>query len=462
VSFDATSTCTGSGHKTFTQGGWGATPSGSNPGAYMVSHFASAFPTGVVIGTSNKLKLTTAAAVTAFLPSGGSPAVLPWGTLTNPSSYNNTLAGQAVALTLNVGFDSADPSFSGSSTPLGSMVIASGCMAGYTVADALAEANNKLGGGCSSFTTAQLNTVLTAINENYDNGTTNNGYLNCPVYTIVASAGSHGTISPVGTATVTAGYSKTYTITPATGYHVNSVTIDGTIVGDVTTYTFSAVNANHTIAVTFAANCSHYITSSAGSHGSISPCGVTTVGYNGSQTYTMTPASGYHVSAVYVDGVNVGAFTSYVFSGVKVNHTITVNFAGGGCSYSGCGYHSCDNDDDSGDGTSGCGSGSGSGSGSGGCSGGSKSSPVASTVTVDMIKLYPNPTTGAFSVVIPSEITNATVVITDLTGRVYENREITDNQGSPVEFRLNNVAQGIYLVQVTAGKEVFTQKLTVR
>ena len=70
-------------------------------------------------------------------------------------------------------------------------------------------------------------------------------------FTISASAGPGGTISPSGTSTVTCGGSKTYTITPKIGYAISSVQVDGAGVGAVSAYTFSAVNANHTIKALF-------------------------------------------------------------------------------------------------------------------------------------------------------------------------------------------------------------------
>ena len=75
-------------------------------------------------------------------------------------------------------------------------------------------------------------------------------------YEITATAGEGGTITAEGLTdgkvTVTEGENATFTITPNDGYHVDSVTVDGTAVDVVTEYTFSDVTANHTIAVTFA------------------------------------------------------------------------------------------------------------------------------------------------------------------------------------------------------------------
>lgn len=71
-------------------------------------------------------------------------------------------------------------------------------------------------------------------------------------FIITATAGEGGKIAPTGATKVYKGTSKAFTITPNAGYHVDSLTVDGTAVNVVTEYTFSDVTANHTIAVTFA------------------------------------------------------------------------------------------------------------------------------------------------------------------------------------------------------------------
>ena len=73
-------------------------------------------------------------------------------------------------------------------------------------------------------------------------------------YTITASAGSGGSISPSGTITVNYGESKTFTITPDKGYKISDVKVDGKSVGAVSTYTFFNITDNHTIEVTFEKN----------------------------------------------------------------------------------------------------------------------------------------------------------------------------------------------------------------
>ena len=70
-------------------------------------------------------------------------------------------------------------------------------------------------------------------------------------YTITASAGANGAISPNGAVPVNYGSNQVFTITPDSGYVVDAVMVDGASVGAVLSYTFSNVNANHTISATF-------------------------------------------------------------------------------------------------------------------------------------------------------------------------------------------------------------------
>ena len=70
-------------------------------------------------------------------------------------------------------------------------------------------------------------------------------------YTITASAGVGGTISPSGSISAVDGSSKSFTITPKSRYKVRYVLIDGSNYGALTSYTFTNVKANHTIKAYF-------------------------------------------------------------------------------------------------------------------------------------------------------------------------------------------------------------------
>ena len=71
-------------------------------------------------------------------------------------------------------------------------------------------------------------------------------------YTITASAGTGGSISPSGSVSVREDTDKTFTITPDSGYHISDVLVDGKSVGAVTSYTFDNVQKRHTIEAIFA------------------------------------------------------------------------------------------------------------------------------------------------------------------------------------------------------------------
>ena len=150
-------------------------------------------------------------------------------------------------------------------------------------------------------------------------------------YTLSASAGSGGSISPSGSTVVSQGASQTYAITPNTNYYIVSVSVDGAVVASnvmTYSYTFSDVTANHTISATFA-YCTKLITVSAGSGGTISPSSVY-VNVGSSQSFTITPNTNYNIASVSVDGAVVASNVmtySYTFSDVTANHTISATFA---------------------------------------------------------------------------------------------------------------------------------------
>ena len=72
-----------------------------------------------------------------------------------------------------------------------------------------------------------------------------------PVYTVKATAGSHGSITPSGNVDVLHGGSQTFTFAANSGYAISNVKIDGASIGAVKSYTFENVTENHTIEVTF-------------------------------------------------------------------------------------------------------------------------------------------------------------------------------------------------------------------
>jgi hypothetical protein len=145
-------------------------------------------------------------------------------------------------------------------------------------------------------------------------------------YTITASPGSNGAISPNGSMTVISGNSQTFNIMPNAYYQVADVKVDGVSKGPITLYTFNNITSNHSISASFVMT-SNTITASAGSNGSISPNGSVTVNSGSSQTFNITPNTYYQVADVKVDGVSKGPITLYLFNNITSNHSISASFA---------------------------------------------------------------------------------------------------------------------------------------
>ncbi|HXB03047.1 MAG TPA: carbohydrate-binding protein, partial [Opitutaceae bacterium] len=116
-------------------------------------------------------------------------------------------------------------------------------------------------GGYQTWATVTANVTLPAgqqiltLNQDTGGGIWNINYASfaqqTPTFTITASAGSGGSISPSGGVVVNQGANKSFTITPNSGFNVSSVTVDGANQGAITSYTFSNVQANHTISAAF-------------------------------------------------------------------------------------------------------------------------------------------------------------------------------------------------------------------
>jgi hypothetical protein len=70
-----------------------------------------------------------------------------------------------------------------------------------------------------------------------------------------------------------------------------------------------------------------FVNATAGSGGSISPSGVISTNYGGSQTFTITPNTGYYVVNVLVNGTSVGAVSSYTVKNIQGATTISATFA---------------------------------------------------------------------------------------------------------------------------------------
>jgi hypothetical protein len=91
-------------------------------------------------------------------------------------------------------------------------------------------------------------------------------------------------------------------------------------------YTFTNIQAAHTIAATFSLN-SFPIAASAGAGGTITPSGTASVNCGADQAFTVHADDCYSIADVAVDGGSIGAASGYTFTNVQTAHTITATFS---------------------------------------------------------------------------------------------------------------------------------------
>ena len=149
-----------------------------------------------------------------------------------------------------------------------------------------------------------------------------------PQYTVTSSVGTpSGSISPLGAQSVNEGDSIAFTLTPDSGFHVD--TVGGTCVGSLVgnTYTVSGVMADCTVVANFAADTvTHTVTAVVGTgSGSITPPSAV-VNDGATTAFTVTPASGFHIDAVTGCGGSLAANT-YTTGAITADCTVTANFA---------------------------------------------------------------------------------------------------------------------------------------
>lgn len=155
-------------------------------------------------------------------------------------------------------------------------------------------------------------------------------------YSITATAGENGSISPSGAVVVNAGSSITYTFTPEAGFRVKNVTVDGISQGSIRTYTFDNINDNHEIHVQFArvsldflplllSTCTVKATVSRG-HGSVDPRNQS-IEDGKDATIDLIPETGYHVASITDNGKSKPIADPYVITKVTADHNVVVTFA---------------------------------------------------------------------------------------------------------------------------------------
>ncbi|MDL2296455.1 T9SS type A sorting domain-containing protein [Bacteroidales bacterium OttesenSCG-928-B11] len=156
------------------------------------------------------------------------------------------------------------------------------------------------------------------------------GITDCPKQ-ILASAGKYGSITPSGLINVDYGGGQTFTITPYTGFYIDSVFIDGIYNENATstgTYSFTNNIENHTIHAIFSTDFLT-IETFADANGSISPAGIILLNIGDSQAFAFKGNPGYTIDSLFIDDIYTPdsiANESYTFNNTTSNHTIRATF----------------------------------------------------------------------------------------------------------------------------------------
>ena len=81
---------------------------------------------------------------------------------------------------------------------------------------------------------------------------------------------------------------------------------------------------------------------------------------------------------------------------------------------------------------------------------------------VETLSVYPNPTSKAFTIEMPSAKDKVSIIISDLLGKVIETRSIDSNTGIKEKFDVKNFVPGTYLIKISAGGKTYREKVLVR
>jgi hypothetical protein len=138
--------------------------------------------------------------------------------------------------------------------------------------------------------------------------------------------GTSATITPDGTITRLCGTSQTYNISLGDCTELINVRINGQDLGAVTDFTIPDIRGSYSISFQVQ-KATNTVTATSNAGGAITPGGVQTYFCGSSPTYTIVAFAGYGIAGVTVDGVPVGAITSYTFTNINVDHTIEATFA---------------------------------------------------------------------------------------------------------------------------------------
>ena len=173
------------------------------------------------------------------------------------------------------------------------------------------------------------NTTITAQASGYTTGQTTLSTYLIDSYTLSASAGLNGAITPNGTVFAMLGTSQRFNMTANTGYHISDISVDNQSQGSTSSYTFSNITQAHTIIANFTIN-QYNLNVTQTSNGVIAP-GTSAIDYRDTPTFTITPNEGYYITNITANGQSIPVISSsgqtYQFGPVTANSSLTATFA---------------------------------------------------------------------------------------------------------------------------------------
>jgi hypothetical protein len=170
-----------------------------------------------------------------------------------PTIQNNTIAGNGIGISVYLG----DPV----SNPINPTIVGNNIYnnANYNVEDQIPYSVNATYNWWGTTNSQAINQTLYGRYNDFNLGIVSytpflvSPNIQAPTY-IASSAGVGGSIAPSGIVRLNYGDSKTFKITPSTGYYIANVLVNGTAVGAVTSYTVQNIQGATTISATFAPN----------------------------------------------------------------------------------------------------------------------------------------------------------------------------------------------------------------
>lgn len=144
-------------------------------------------------------------------------------------------------------------------------------------------------------------------------------------YTVTVESTENGSVTPNGSNTITPIDRHTYIFTPAQGYTVKDVILNGVSLGPLANYTFTEVGTDQTLRVEFE-KVKHSVRVICGEHGTVDLTGNIFVEHGGSLTLNIIPDEHYAIDFVKVNGAAVELSNPLTLSNITKDTLVEIGF----------------------------------------------------------------------------------------------------------------------------------------